>query len=64
MTKDMSVPGIEDGARLARWISDANFMTSKRSRLLLHSAASWPIPTLIPAFSISGSRATPLPSAK
>ena len=26
--------------RLARWISDANFITSNRSRLLLHSAAS------------------------
>ena len=48
--------------RLARCISEANFITSNRSRLLLHSAASWPSPTLIPAASISGSRAMPLPS--
>jgi hypothetical protein len=48
--------------RLARWIREANFITSNRSRLLLHSAASCPMPTLIPAASISGSRAIPLPS--
>src|SRR5262245_40009032 len=48
--------------RLARCINDANFITSNRSRLLLHSAASWPSPTLIPAASISGTRAIPLPS--
>ena len=48
--------------RVARCISEANFITSNRSRLLLHSAASWPRPTFRPAFSISGSRATPLPS--
>src|SRR4029077_5454416 len=47
--------------RLARCIREANFITSNRSRLLLHSAASWPIPTLIPAPRISGSRARPLP---
>ena len=46
----------------ARCISEANFITSNASRLLLHSAASWPRPTLIPAASISGSRAIPLPS--
>ena len=34
--------------RLARCISDANFITSNMSRLLLHSAASWPSPTLMP----------------
>ena len=48
--------------RLARCISEANFITSNASRLLLHSAASWPRPTLIPAASISGSRAMPFPS--
>ena len=48
--------------RWARCISEANFITSNASRLLLHSAASWPRPTLIPAASISGSRAIPLPS--
>ena len=43
-------------------MSEANFITSNRSRLLLHSAASCPSPTLRPAASISGTRATPLPS--
>ncbi len=32
------------------------------SRLLLHSAASWPRPMLRPAASISGRRMIPLPS--
>ena len=43
-------------------MSEANFITSNMSRLLLHSAASWPSPTFRPAASISGSRAMPLPS--
>ncbi len=48
--------------RTARCMSEANFITSNMSRLLLHSAASWPRPTFKPAASISGRRAMPFPS--